>query len=75
MAHALNSNVRLTDTLERDLLRNALSDRPLILSAIAAGAARRTWKAITATADFFAEVNDSMVRARQQSARYSGSDW
>ncbi|OZI29390.1 hypothetical protein CAL18_00270 [Bordetella genomosp. 7] len=72
----LNSNARLTDALERDLLRGAMeaqsNAQPLVLLKQAAGKIARAGRAF---ANYVAEVNDTMNRARAASAHYTGSQW
>lgn len=72
----LNQNARLTDSLERDLLRGAMESQPDAhpLAALKAAGAKIA-HAVAVFFDFVEEVNDSMNRARAQSARYSGSQW
>ena len=72
----LNQNARLTDALERDLLRGAMENQPnaqplALLKQAGAAIAR----AVFAFADYVAEVHDAMNRARAASARYAGSQW
>ncbi|KOF53867.1 MULTISPECIES: hypothetical protein [unclassified Achromobacter] len=72
----LNHNARLTDALERDLLRGALERQPNahpLTSLKKAGHA--VAGAIGSFFDFIDEVNESMNRARAASARFSGSQW
>ncbi|MBO1113702.1 hypothetical protein [Bordetella petrii] len=72
----LNTNARLTDALERDLLRGAMESQPnaqpLVLLKQAGAAIAR---AVGAFADYVAEVHEAMNRARAASARYAGSQW
>ncbi|HYG45590.1 MAG TPA: hypothetical protein VEA17_21905 [Bordetella sp.] len=72
----LNQNARLTDALERDLLRGAMESQPnaqpLVLLKQAGSAIAR---AVGAFADYVTEVHDAMNRARAASARYAGSHW
>lgn len=72
----LNANARLTDALERDLLRNAMHTQQnanpyAMLKQVGKGLAR----AIGAFARYVAEVHDAMNRARAASAHYTGSQW
>lgn len=73
---SLTPNARLTDALERDLLRGAMENhsslRPL---AAVKTAARGVARAIGNLFAFIDEVQETMNRARAQSARYSGSQW
>lgn len=72
----LNQNARLTDALERDLLRGAMESQQNAHPTAAlkqAGAAIA--HAVRAFADYVAEVNDTMNRARAASAHYAGSQW
>jgi len=72
----LNQNARLTDALERDLLRGAMESQQNVHPQAAlkqAGAAIS--RAIGAFADYVAEVNDAMNRARAASSHYAGSQW
>ncbi|MCD0502982.1 hypothetical protein [Bordetella petrii] len=72
----LNQNARLTDALERDLLRGAMESQsnaqPLVLLKQTGAAIAR---ATGAFVDYVLEVQDAMNRARAASARYSGSQW
>lgn len=72
----LNHNARLTDAMERDLLRGAMEShsniQPLVLLKQAGSAIGR---AIGAFSDYVVEVHDAMNRARAASARYAGSHW
>ncbi|AZW32944.1 hypothetical protein L506_4724 [Bordetella bronchiseptica GA96-01] len=73
----LSHNARLTDSLERELLRGAMEDqsntiRPLAAVKTAAAGVGRGVRAVFA---FIDEVNESMNRARAQSAHYTGSQW
>ncbi len=72
----LNPNARLTDALERDLLRGAMESQPnahpLVLLKQAGSAIAR---GVVAFVDYVAEVNEAMNRARAASARYAGSQW
>jgi len=72
----LNTNARLTDALERDLLRGAMESQsnaqPLVLLKQAGAAIAR---AVGAFADYVADVHEAMNRARAASARYAGSQW
>ncbi|WP_459616641.1 hypothetical protein [Bordetella sp. 2513F-2] len=72
----LSQNARLTDALERELLRGAM-EKQSGLHPLAAlkSATRRTGRAIGNLFAFIDEVNESMNRARAQSAHYSGSQW
>ena len=79
----LNQNARLTDALERDLLRNAMDSQqnaqPKALLKHAGSSIVHTVRAvgdfIGGVADYVAEVNDAMNRARAASANYTGSQW
>lgn len=72
----LNTNARLTDALERDLLRGAMDSQqnaqPLVMLKQAGNAIARGVRALV---DYVAEVNDAMNRARAASAHYTGSQW
>ncbi|ARP93267.1 hypothetical protein [Bordetella genomosp. 13] len=70
------TNVRLTDALERELLRGAMENpsslRPAnVLKSAVSGIAR----AIGNLFAFVDEVQESMNRARAQNARFTGSQW
>lgn len=72
----LNSTARLTDALERDLLRGALENQPNSHPLTNLKKAGQT--VIAAAASVFAfidEVNESMNKARAASSRFSGSQW
>ena len=72
----LSPNARLTDTLERDVVRGALArQKPVNVRGFAARTSRRAFGAVVATVRFFDEVNADMNRARQRRAVRSGSDW
>ncbi|MFJ1299890.1 hypothetical protein ACILG0_07980 [Pseudomonadota bacterium AL_CKDN230030165-1A_HGKHYDSX7] len=73
---SLNQNARLTDSLERDLLRGAMESQPNAHPVAAMKTAgSKISRAIAAFSGFVADVNESMNRARAQSAHYSGSQW
>lgn len=72
----LNQNTRLTDALERDLLRGAMDSQQNAQPQVAlkkAGAAIA--HAVGSFADYVAEVFDAMNRARAASSHYTGSQW
>jgi hypothetical protein len=73
---ALNSNLRLTDALERDILESTLNTQPAAhpINAVKR-AARAVAHGVGAFFNFIEEVQDTMSRAQQQSSRYSGSQW
>lgn len=67
---------RLTDSLERDMLLNAFDQqataRPVQALMSALRAVGRGFGAFFA---FIDEVNETMNRAAQQNARFSGAQW
>ncbi|ANY14685.1 hypothetical protein [Bordetella pseudohinzii] len=72
----LNQNARMTDSLERDLLRGAMEEQSTphpvaAIKRVAAGIGR----GVAGFFSFVDEVNESMNRARAQSANYTGSQW
>ena len=69
----LTHYVSLTDALERDMMRNVTGSQSesLSFSAIAKGIGH----AVTAFAEYVAEVNSTMNAAREQNAKYSGAQW
>ena len=72
----LNHTARLTDALERDLLRGALENQPNahpLTSLKKAG--QSVIAAVASVFAFIDEVNDSMNKARAASSRFSGSQW
>lgn len=72
----LNQNARMTDSLERDLLRGAMENQsPLHPAAAVKNLAARIGRGVSALFNFVDEVHESMNRARAQSARFSGSQW
>ncbi|CAM3964399.1 hypothetical protein [Bordetella muralis] len=72
----LNQNARLTDALERDLLRGAMESQQNIQpQALLKQAGAAIARAAGAFADYVAEVHDAMNRARAASAHYTGSQW
>ncbi|MEI2416010.1 hypothetical protein V8Z80_07475 [Orrella sp. JC864] len=77
MSHAtLSPNARLTDTLERDVVRSAMARQSsLNAGGLLARAARGTLRGLVATVAFFDEVNAEMERARKVHGLRSGSDW
>ncbi|AZY50530.1 hypothetical protein ACLQ9F_07270 [Bordetella avium] len=77
MSHLiLNQNARLTDALERDLLCGVMENQSSLPPLVdIKNVARRIRRSIGAVFAFVAEVNESMNRARAQSAWYSGSQW
>lgn len=67
---------RLTDALERDILEKTLNQQSVARPVAAAKrAAVVVASAFGSFFDFVEEVQDTMNRARQQSARFSGSQW
>ncbi|CAM3930376.1 Phage protein [Bordetella tumbae] len=72
----LNQNARLTDALERDLLRGAMESQQNIQpQALLKQAGSAIARAVGAFADYVTEVHDAMNRARAASAHYTGSQW
>lgn len=72
----LNHTARLTDALERDLLRGALENQPNAHPLLSLKKASKALVAgIAAVFAFIDEVNESMNRARAASSRFSGSQW
>jgi hypothetical protein len=73
---ALNQNTRLTDALERDLLRGAMERHQTVRPT---AMITRTYLAIANAvrnfSDYIAEVRDVMQRARAASSHYTGSQW
>ena len=72
----LNHTARLTDALERDLLRGALENQPNshpLTNLKKAGQAIAA--AVAGVFAFLDEVNESMNKARAASSRFSGSQW
>ena len=72
----LNHTARLTDALERDLLRGALENQPNshpLTNLKEAG--KSIAAAVAAVVAFIDEVNESMNKARAASSRFSGSQW
>jgi hypothetical protein len=73
---ALNQNFRLTDALERDILENTLNTQPAFHPVRAVKrAARAVAHGVGAFFSFIEEVQDTMSRAQQQSARITGYQW
>lgn len=73
----LSHNARLTDSLERELLRGAMEEQSNTIRPLAAvkAAAVGIGRGVRAVFAFIDEVNESMNRARAQSAHYTGSQW
>ncbi|MVW70519.1 MULTISPECIES: hypothetical protein [unclassified Bordetella] len=72
----LNANARLTDALERDLLREAMqTEKNTNLLAMLKQAGTAVAGAVMAVVDYIDEVHDAMNRARAASAHYTGSQW
>lgn len=73
---ALNQNTRLTDALERDLLRGALNRQHTVHPT---EMMKRTYttvaSAVRSLANYIAEVDGAMQRARVASTHYTGSQW
>ncbi|MDQ2137862.1 hypothetical protein RBI13_09735 [Alcaligenaceae bacterium A4P071] len=71
-----DQNIRLTDTLERDLLRGAMQQqndlRPM--AALKAGALAAV-AAFSAFVSFVRDVNASMDDARQKSTKFTNAQW
>jgi hypothetical protein len=73
---ALDPSARLTDALERDILEKTLNEQTAAHPiAVAKRAAVLVAAAFGNFFDFVDEVQETMNRARQQSARFSGSQW
>lgn len=72
----LNHTARLTDALERDLLRGALENQPNSHPLTNLKKAGKSIAAVFAAVfAFIDEVNESMNKARAASSRFSGSQW
>lgn len=75
-AMTLNQNYRLTDALERDLLRGAMERQQNVHpAAMLKSAGTAIISAVRGLADYIAEVNAAMNRARIASTHYTGSQW
>jgi len=76
MTTATLNQTRLTDALERDMLRNAMADqaalRPIaVLGTVGRGIASFARGAIR----FATDVGNAMDEARARDARFSGAQW
>ena len=68
----LNHNSRLTDALERDLLRGAMEGQRNVQ---AQAVLKHNAHAAGAFSSYVADVFDAMNRARAASSHYTGSQW
>jgi hypothetical protein len=73
---SFNQYSRLSDSLERDLMRNAMSNGESV-SVIALGKTvlRSFGKGFMAVADYVVEVTRALDEARAKDARFSRSQW
>jgi hypothetical protein len=69
---ANQSDFRLTDSIERDVIANSVERRP---SNAVKATVRVIARAFNAFFSFVDEVNETMNRAREQSARITGLQW
>ena len=76
MTTATFNTARLTDSMERDMLRNAL-DAQNTLHPVAAlkTAGHAVINAVRAVLEFANDVSNAMDDARSRSARFSGVQW
>jgi hypothetical protein len=73
---SVNKEASLTDALERDLLLSSTDEQSNVK--VGESIKRAAMAVISVTRTFFAfmdEVDETMHRAREQSARYTGSHW
>lgn len=72
----LNTNFRMTDSAEREMLKNAMYQRDTFrLGASVKSAARKTGRAVSGVVGFIRDVNEAMSDARARSGQYTGSQW
>lgn len=72
----LTQNTRLTDDMERQLLREAMSaPQALNLLPAAKRAARRVARAVTALIQYADSVHQAMERSRLRSGFFAGAQW
>jgi hypothetical protein len=69
---ANQSDFRLTDSIERDVIANSVERRPTNAVMFTLRAIGRGFNAFFSFVD---EVNETMNQARQQSARITGLQW
>jgi hypothetical protein len=69
---ANQSDFRLTDSIERDVIANSVERRP---THVVRSTLRAIAGAFNAFFSFVDEVNETMNQARQQSARITGLQW
>ena len=69
----MNPNARLTDALERDLLRTAMDSQANTHMLKHTGAAIA--RAVRTFSSYVVDTLDAMNRARAASAYYTGSQW
>mgnify|MGYP001604154873 CR=1 FL=1 len=67
---------RLSDSLERNLMRDALScNEPVSIIAVVKNVFSKAKEGFIDFMDFCAEVNQAMSEARARSSFYAGSQW
>jgi len=73
---SFNQYSRLSDSLERDLMRNALSNGESVsIVTLTQKALASIKKGIVAVYDYIIDVTEALNEARAKDARYSGTQW
>ncbi|NYT85057.1 hypothetical protein [Pollutimonas harenae] len=71
-----NQYGRLSDSLERDLMRKALSNGESVsIIALAQKALASIKQGIVSTYEYIIDVTEALNEARAKDARFSGSQW
>ena len=73
---SINQYGRLSDSLERDLMRQALSNGESVsIVALTQKALASVKKAAASTYSYIIDVTEALNEARAKDARFSGSQW
>lgn len=72
----LDNSVRLSDSMERDLMTSVLSNgESTSITALAKSVLAALKKSVVAVWEFTVETNAAMNEARAKDARFTGSQW
>lgn len=72
----LDNSVRLSDSMERDLMTSVLSNgESTSITALAKSVLAALKKSVVAVWEFTVETNAAMNEARAKAARFTGSQW
>lgn len=72
----LNNSVRLSDSMERDLMTSMLSNgESTSITALAKSVLAVLKKSVVAVWNYTIEVSEAMNEARAKDARFTGSQW